>query len=261
MSVMRIPSVPPTAGTADPAGVARDDTVTRQQILQFMTTEHFALQTAKSAIVAETSGRSVLYLSTVSSAVVALAFIGQVSRIGDAFLWFGLVLFPSLFFLGITTFVRLHQTSIESMMHGRRINRIRHYYVELAPELAPYFAHATHDDMVDFLEQMAIFVPERPPRLWGFWQRLLTIAGAVGVVNAVLAGVFIGMLVHAGVGLARAPSVAIGAVAFLAVVALHVRYQVTGYEQAERRLQTMFPNPTALDGTAVDPRDRPRAST
>jgi hypothetical protein len=47
-----------------------------QRLLQALTTEHFTLQTARSATIMETNGRSALFLSTVSSAVVALAFIG-----------------------------------------------------------------------------------------------------------------------------------------------------------------------------------------
>jgi hypothetical protein len=218
-----------------------------------LTTEHFALQTAKSAIVAETNGRAALYLSAVASAVVAMAFIGQMSGMGESFLWFGLLLFPSLFFLGIATFVRLDQTSIESMLHARRIQRIRHFYVELAPELAPYFANATHDDMTEFLEQMAIFVPERPGRLWALWQRSLTISGAVAVVNSVLAGVLSGLLARAGLGLSHYPSVALGAVAFVVTLALHMRHQLATFEEAERHFQTMFPRPGSDDGRAWRP--------
>ena len=44
-----------------------------------LTTEHFTLQTARSATIADNNGRSALYLTTVSSAVVALAFIGQLT--------------------------------------------------------------------------------------------------------------------------------------------------------------------------------------
>lgn len=70
--------------------------VTQQHILQFLTTEHFTLQTAKAATIAEANGRSSLFLATVSSGVVALAFIGQVSQMGEAFFLFGLVLLPTL---------------------------------------------------------------------------------------------------------------------------------------------------------------------
>jgi hypothetical protein len=44
-----------------------------QGLLQALTTEHFTLQTARSATLMETNGRSALFLSTVSSVVVALA--------------------------------------------------------------------------------------------------------------------------------------------------------------------------------------------
>jgi hypothetical protein len=53
----------------------------QRQLLQALTTEHFTLQTARSATIADSNGRSALYLSTVSSAVVALAFIGQVAHL------------------------------------------------------------------------------------------------------------------------------------------------------------------------------------
>jgi hypothetical protein len=112
----------------DQAGQPAQDEATQEQILQFMTTEHFTLQTAKSATVAEANGRASLFLSTVSSAVVALAFIGQVSGIGRAFFLFGLVLFPSLLFLGFVTFERAIQTAIENMVLSRGINRLRHYF-------------------------------------------------------------------------------------------------------------------------------------
>jgi hypothetical protein len=49
-----------------------------------MTTEHFVLQTARSAGIAEVNGRAGFYLAAVSSGLIALAFIGQLSRLGTA---------------------------------------------------------------------------------------------------------------------------------------------------------------------------------
>jgi hypothetical protein len=73
----------------------------------------FTLQTARSAATAETNGRAALFLSSVSSGLVALAFIGTVSQLGLAFYVFGLVLRPTLAFLGLATFERAIQASIE----------------------------------------------------------------------------------------------------------------------------------------------------
>ena len=39
-----------------------------------------------------------------SSTLIALAFVGQISHLGTDFFIFGLVLFPSLFFMGLVTF-------------------------------------------------------------------------------------------------------------------------------------------------------------
>jgi hypothetical protein len=43
----------------------------------FATTEHFTLQTARVATVAEANGRASIYLAALSSNLIALAFIGQ----------------------------------------------------------------------------------------------------------------------------------------------------------------------------------------
>ena len=47
--------------------------VTQQHILPFLTTEHFTLQTAKAATIAEANGRSSLFLATVSNSPLKVA--------------------------------------------------------------------------------------------------------------------------------------------------------------------------------------------
>src|SRR5512132_2009067 len=121
------PPVPPLL----PAQPAVDDAERRRQLLQALTTEHFTLQTARSATIADSNGRSALYLSTVSSVVVALAFIGQVDRLGHAFSLFALALLPALVLLGVLTYLRLVQTAVEDLFYARAINRIRRHYVDL----------------------------------------------------------------------------------------------------------------------------------
>ncbi len=63
-------------------------------LLQCMTTEHFTLQTARSMTVSDSTGRASLFLGTVSSTLIALAFVGQSSQLGTPFYLFALVLFP-----------------------------------------------------------------------------------------------------------------------------------------------------------------------
>src|SRR3954452_22657258 len=63
------------------------------------TTEHFNLQTARAITVSEANGRSSIYLAAVSSGLIALAFIGQMSRLGAGFYAFALILLPVLAFV------------------------------------------------------------------------------------------------------------------------------------------------------------------
>ena len=104
----------------------------------FVTTEHFVLQTARSAGISETVGRAAIYLAAVSSGLVALAFIGQLSRLGAAFYVFGLVLLPTLVFVGLTTFDRALHNAVEDVHLAGRINRIRQFYFDAAPQVARY---------------------------------------------------------------------------------------------------------------------------
>jgi hypothetical protein len=207
---------------------------TQEQILQFMTTEHFTLQTAKSATVAEANGRSALFMGSVSSAVVALAFIGQVSGMGEAFFLFGLVLFPSLFFLGVVTFDRVLQTALEDWVYTCEINRIRHYYAELAPEIKPYFIQSTHDDESGALQGMGI----NPTR----WQYFLTSSGMVAVINGILAGVFAGLLFRFAFSLPIYVDAALGIAVFVVCLIIHNRYQLKKFGEVENRLKMLFPS-------------------
>src|SRR5215831_1180792 len=67
-------------------------------LVTFVTTEHFVLQGARSATISESNGRASIFLGAVSGGLIALAFIGQASRLGAAFYAFGLILLPTLAF-------------------------------------------------------------------------------------------------------------------------------------------------------------------
>jgi len=115
-------------------------------IITMMTTEHYNLQSGRSMTVSDVNGRAALFIGAVSTTLIALAFIGQVSQLGTAFFVFSLVLFPSLIFMGLVSFERVLQSGIEDIMYARGMNRIRHFYLEHAPQMQPYFVLSTHDD-------------------------------------------------------------------------------------------------------------------
>src|SRR5213083_1456476 len=121
-----------------PAALAEALGPRRGPATTFATTEHFNLQTARAITVSEANGRASIYLAALSGNLIALAFIGQMSRLGPAFYAFALILLPVLAFIGIVTFERLVQSSLEDIAYAQRIGRLRDFYVAVAPELAPY---------------------------------------------------------------------------------------------------------------------------
>jgi hypothetical protein len=158
----------------------------------FATTEHFNLQTARSITVSESNGRASIYLAALSSNLIALAFIGETSRLGAAFHAFALILLPVLTFIGVVTFERLVQSSIEDIAYARRIGRLRGFYLDLAPELEPYFV------LVRSTPGRPISTTTGTP---SGWQLTLTTAGMVAVLNSVVIGAFAGLLLQTvGVG-------------------------------------------------------------
>ena len=190
--------------------------VDRQALLTTLTTEHFTLQGARSSTISESSARSALYLGSLSASLVALGFVAQVSASGDTFKVFALVVLPTLFALGVFTFVRLVENMIEDLFYGRAINRIRSYYVERAGPDARYFMLSAHDDAIGVLANMGL----RPSK----WQMFFTAASAVAVVNSVVGGSALGLACWAGFDASLWVCTAGGAVFVVASVWLHHRW-------------------------------------
>jgi hypothetical protein len=142
-----------------------------------VTTEHFVLQGARAATVAESNGRANMFLAAVSGGLVALGLVATASSLGAAFYGFGLILLPTLAFVGLVTFGRVLQSGIEDTEYARRIARLRGYYLEHAPEIAPYLLR------VSPAEQLIV-----QPVPGNRWQGYKTVAGMVAVITAVLAG-------------------------------------------------------------------------
>jgi hypothetical protein len=189
--------------------------------------------------ISDTNGRASLFLGTVSTSLVALAFVGGLSRtgagLGQAFYIFGLVLFPSLAFLGLVTFERVLQSGIEDLIYARGINRIRHLYQEHAPEMRPYFILSAHDDEAGVMGNAAMHS--------GVWQIFLSTAGMIAVLNSVIVGAFVSLLLTAlPVVLPLSVAIGTGVAAFLVSVFLHQRYQWRQGRRSLGALRAHFPS-------------------
>ena len=207
-----------------------------QRLLQALTTEHFTLQTARSATIMETNGRSTLFLSTVSSAVVALAFIGQVADDSQPFFLFALAVLPTLFFLGLLTYLRLAQNASEDLLYSQAINRIRRFYLELDPAAPSWFLLGGHDDIHGAPANMGLAASSR--------HLLSHAATMVAVTTSMIGGVFVALTVG-GLGGGRVPVAVAAAAGILVSVALTAalwRDQARRWRTAEQSVPPSSPS-------------------
>jgi hypothetical protein len=144
-------SSPGDPGSADPAGEPPDvPAPINTALLTALTTEHFTLQGARAATISDSS-RAALYISAVASSLVALGFVAQVSRVGDTFRAFAFTVLPTLFVLGLFTWVRLTENGVEDLQYLRAINRIRGYYLKIEPDSARYFMMSAQEDAASMM--------------------------------------------------------------------------------------------------------------
>lgn len=207
-------------------------------VLPIITTEHFNLQTVRASTTAEAVGRASMYLATVSTALVALSFAGQATQFSQAFVIFGTVTFASLFLLGVMTFDRTLQVSIEDHQAARRMNRLRQLYLELAPGLGDYLAPpAADNETATVLSATGIKANSI--------QLLLTVAGMVSVINSVVVGVVAGALMLRIFPDHNWSAAALGFAAFATSLAVHQRFQRI------RRKNSPSPLPTPVSTAAA----------
>jgi len=117
-----------------------------QELLTALTTEHFTLQGARAQTASESASRASLYILAVSSTLVAMGFIGQATRSRETFDVFTLTVLPTLYVLGVFTYIRVVECGAEDFRYGLAINRIRGYYKQIAGEQAMLFLLSGHDD-------------------------------------------------------------------------------------------------------------------
>ena len=202
------------------------------QLVSIITTEHYNLQTGRSISTSETNGRSSLFVGAVSSGLIALTFVGQISHLGTAFFVFSLVVIPTLVFMGLITFERLLQSGSTDFLYARGVNRIRQLYLEYAPQLQNYFILPAQDDRGGTLRH------EEMSTTWV--QVFFNAAGMIAMINSVLVGSFVGLLL-AVFSLPLWVCTSAGVVAFLVSVVIHQRYQWSQWMRLERNLPITFP--------------------
>jgi hypothetical protein len=207
--------------------------------IQMLATEHWSLLATRSLSWSEAFSRSSMFLSTLTGSVVALALVGQAMP-GEGFVIFALLLLPVVLFLGVATFARLVAINNEDIHWVIGMNRLRHAYIELAPELERYFISGIHDDVPGVMKTFA--ATAGPGQ---FLHHFVTTPGMVAVVDGVIAGVLAG-LVSGVVGAGQLIAIGLGTLAFVLTIALLLTYQDRSVARVAKTTVPRFPGPPDL---------------
>jgi hypothetical protein len=181
---MRTPSsqAPPSSEQRDVPDAVR---------VQILATEHWSLLATRTMTWNEMFTRAGMFLTVLLAATVALALMAQATGYGDDFRVFALLVLPVVLFIGLATYARLTVAAEVDAMTVIGMNRLRHAYLELAPELEPYFVTGWHDDAAGIA---LTYGTPRPIRLSSI---VASTPAFVGIIDAVVAGVIVGLIADA----------------------------------------------------------------
>jgi hypothetical protein len=202
---------------------------------QILATEHWSLLASRSMTWSEIFSRTGIFLTVLSAIVVALSLVAQGTGLGQTFRVFALLVLPIGLLIGLGTYIRLVEADIEDVWLVAGMNRIRQAYIQLAPDLDPYFVTSHHDDEAGILQTYSF------RRQLGLLHLLSGSPVIVGIIDALLCGVVAAVATQT-LGGAVALQVAIG---FVAVLGSGIVLGALGHRrlaQLRRDLRPRFPN-------------------
>ncbi len=191
----------------------------RSGLLMALVTEHSVQQGIAGATIGEAAGRASLYMTALSSTLIAVGFLTGTAGFGP----FVAAAFPAVLILGWFTIARLVDTSIQAIVAAERVNTIRSYYTTLTADAAQFFPGAGHVAGRDTTEVALAHTKLAP---------FLTTAMMIATVNAVLAGAAAGLAVTGGLNTAMAVGVTVGLIVAAGTVFLAFRYQQSRFRRA-----------------------------
>jgi len=174
------------------------------EFMSALVTQHFVLQGTSSSTISESGSRVSIYLSALSSGLVAIGFASGSHRALESLAF---TVLPTVFMLGCFTVVRLIDTSVANAVAQRRMDRIAAYYATLHRPGAPYFE--TDDRSVRY----------------GRWSFFFTMASMVIVVNSVVGGAALALVFALAVHAVTPVPVMAGIATGVVLLAVGLRYQ------------------------------------
>jgi hypothetical protein len=209
--------------------------------IQILSTEHWSLLGARSLAYNEAFVRAGMFLTFLSTSLVALALVAQAMSFGEAFLSVAAVVLAFDFVVGVTTLLRMNGANLDDLRANHGMARIRHAYTQITPIVTPYFTTPTHDDIDAVTTVYGPISPSVPGQLlYGLSTSNGMIALIVSMVGGVLTTV-LAMLIRLDQGV----SIWIGVAGGVIVLAALFAYTGMAIVREQARFTALFPTPSA----------------
>jgi arginine exporter protein ArgO len=215
----------------------RDDALSRAEdpATSFLLAEHARLSELYLSTREIAERRASLYFTLTTTVVGAVVALYQFQIPNVNFLETAEAATIALLLLGVITFHRLIERSMQGTEYLRAINRIHHYFVERAPEVEQYLYWPPHDD-----------VPRYDFRGVGGAETREVVA----IVDSAFFGAAVGLAVLVENSDAVLLAIIIGVVAFLIALAAHRVYEDWTIEREEQRKSSLVRFPQSSQNAA-----------
>ncbi len=210
--------------------------------LQVLATEHWSLLATRSLTYTESLARVNIFLAVLSGAVIALALVAQVDRFGSAFTTIAIPVLSIVLFTGIATISRLMALNRDDYRWVVGMNRLRHAYLEMQPELAPNFMTSPYDDFRGALQTLGIDRPTSRGALGSVFHLPQTLPGMLAVIVAAVAAAIAALVARAATGSTPAMGLA-AAFGFVVALAWMGVWSRRAFGRPTPSLEPRFPTP------------------
>ncbi len=210
--------------------------------LQILATEHWSLLATRALTYNEALSRVTIFLSILSGALIALALVAQADHFGAIFISIAIPMLLIVMFVGITTVSRLTALNRDDYRWVIGMNRLRHGYVDLHPELEQYFITSPHDDLFGALQTLGIDDVRAPRRLGSVFHIPQTLPAILTVIVAAVGGAIAALVALAFAIPPLAIGIAAGAI-FVLVLLVMGAWNRRSIKNAPPSLAPRFPAP------------------
>ena len=210
--------------------------------LQILATEHWSILATRTLTYNESLSRVNIFLAILSGAVIALALVAQADHFGPAFISIAIPVLFIVLFTGVATIARLTRLNQDDYRWVIAMNRLRHGYLQLHPDLEPNFTTSQFDDLRGALLTLGIEDPAAGRSVTSVLHLPQTLPGMLTVIVAAVGGA-ITALVGLAFGVPAAGVAVAAAAGFVLVLVLMALSGRGAYARNPPSLHPRFPSP------------------